>query len=184
MFLCLISQIEQLEFLFQNANGTESLRAHRSQTPLCFYPNRAALSPPASLHFCYLRGTSSLSLSEHCLSWRDSIHLERKWQMLKKTQNQQPKKQQLFDFTQHSHKFLRKWLSSLKQTEQSKENGLCHLVLPFMTSQGCMLQGKTNFAWLCTQKATSSSWKYNERLLQSCRRNCISGCLISVSLSA
>lgn len=73
---------------------------HRSQTPCCIYPKSPALSLPASLHFCYLRGTSSLSLSEHCLSWRVSIHLEGKRQMLRKTQNEQPKKQQLFDFIQ------------------------------------------------------------------------------------
>lgn len=33
------------------------LTFHKSQTPHCFYPNRAALSLPASFHFCYLHST-------------------------------------------------------------------------------------------------------------------------------
>lgn len=52
------------------------LTFHRSQTPSCFYPDRAVLSLPASrLHFCRLHSTSPLVLSEHCLSSRDSIHM-------------------------------------------------------------------------------------------------------------
>lgn len=51
------------------------------------------------------------------------------------------------------------WIG-LNQTEQFKEDGLAIHDKPRMQH---MLQGKTKFAWLCTEKATSSSWKYSER---------------------
>ena len=79
------------------------LTFHRRQTPSCFYPNRAALSLPASqLHFLlpsqhiipFVVWTLPLLERQHPFGWRGG---HKYW---KKPQNQQPKKHQLFDFAQ------------------------------------------------------------------------------------
>lgn len=175
------------------------LTFHRSQTPSCFYPNGAALSFPASqLHFCCLHSTSSLLLSEHCLSWRDSIHLggweetniEKK--NLKPTTKETATAWSCPDTSSICRSSWGNGWVGLNQTEQSKENGLHYLALPFTTGQGhsTCSRGRQNLhSCRCLQGCALRGQPVAvgntvKEPLQSCRVNHTSGCLILVSLSA
>lgn len=153
------------------------LTFHRSQTPSCFYPNRAALSLPASQHhFCCLHSTSSLSLAAHCLSWRDSMHLgggDKYWKKPK-----QPKKQQLFDFPQTLAAFAEvpEEMAEWAWIRQSSPRRKDFITWPHHSWQGKDAAHAPGEDKNCTSdiafkavywEGTCSSWQYHERDLYS-----------------
>lgn len=168
------------------------LTFHRRLTPGCSYPN-STIAP------CFT--TPLLLCSKHIISfaiWTLPL-LERQHPSVgkggdkywKKNPKQQPKKQQLLDFTQTVATFAEvpeemaewAWIRQRVQWEWTSPPAL-----PFMTGQGHS-RGKTKFAGLllpsglCIERETCSRCSIMKGPWQSCWVNHISGCS-SVSLSA